>query len=116
MIQHKRPAFLVRGFVDTRENHVTSGIGQVSRYRMSPVYNQERQNHIPTHTHYNVIENTVYEYQQNAIGNTFYEYQHSVIGNASVIKAVLCISVFQSQLTILILHYRRKGPFPDSQE
>ena len=43
--QHKRNVvFLVRGFRDKRENHVTSGIGLVSRSRVSPVYNQEREN------------------------------------------------------------------------
>ena len=36
--------FLVRGLRDKRENHVTSGIGLVSRSRVSPVYNQEREN------------------------------------------------------------------------
>ena len=42
--QHKRQVFLVRGLRDKRENHVTSGIGLVSRSRVSPVYNQEREN------------------------------------------------------------------------
>ena len=43
--QHKRNVvFLVRGLRDKRENHVTSGIGLVSRSRVSPVYNQEREN------------------------------------------------------------------------
>ena len=41
---HKRQVFLVRGLRDKRENHVTSGIGLVSRSRVSPVYNQEREN------------------------------------------------------------------------
>ena len=42
--QHKRQVFLVRGLRDKRENHVTSGIGLVSPSRVSPVYNQEREN------------------------------------------------------------------------
>ena len=42
--QHKRQVFLARGLRDKRENHVTSGIGLVSRSRVSPVYNQEREN------------------------------------------------------------------------
>ena len=43
--QHKRNlVFLVRGLRDKRENHVTSGIGLVSHSRVSPVYNQEREN------------------------------------------------------------------------
>ena len=42
--QHKRHVVLVRGLRDKRENHVTSGIGLVSRSRVSPVYNQEREN------------------------------------------------------------------------
>ena len=42
--QHKRQVFLVRGLRDKRENHVTSGIGLVSRSRVNPVYNQEREN------------------------------------------------------------------------
>ena len=58
----------------------------------------------------------LYEYQQSFIGNTFYVYQQSVIGNIFVIKVVICYRVFLLQLTILILHYRRKGLFPDSQE
>ena len=50
--QHKRQVFLVRRLRDKRENHVTSGIGLVSRSRVSPVYNQEWENQGPTQIHY----------------------------------------------------------------
>ena len=70
------------------------------------------QRHLPLTQHKKIL----YEYQQSVIENTFHVYQQSVIGNIFVIKVVICYNVFLSQLTILILHYRRKGLFPDSQE